>query len=298
MLQKLFKTGVAIAALISVAPAAMATESGADTIGAGSEGFLAGALPPAGFYGVVYYNHYRANRFNDGNGNSSVPGFSLAADVLVPRLLYMSDQTILGGRLGGFGLVALPVLSLDAAGAGQRQSGVGDTVVGPLIHWGAGSSLHTVAALDISMPTGSYDKNRALNLGKNYTSFRPIFAISYLPPSGFEASAKVSYTFNTKNTATDYTSGQLFHFDYSVSYPVSPLAKLGVNGYYIKQVTDDKQNGQRVGNDGFRGQVFAIGPAFRYQFEKIGLEIRALREYAVRNRPAGDSVWVKAVVPF
>lgn len=298
MLHTLFKTGVAIAAIIAFTPVAMATESGADTIGAGSEGFLAGALPPAGFYGVVYYNHYHADRFNDGKGNSSVPGFSLTANVLIPRLLYMSNQTVLGGRLGGYGLLVLPSVSLDAGGAGHRQSGMGDTVVGPLIHWGAESSWHTVAALDISMPTGSYDKNRALNPGKNYASFRPVFAFSYLPPSGFEASAKISYTFNTRNDATDYTSGQLFHFDYSFSYPVSPLAKLGVNGYYVKQTTDDKQNGQRVGSDGFRGQVFGIGPAFRYQFEKIGLEVRAMREYAVRNRPAGDSVWVKAVIPF
>jgi len=295
--QKINLTALLLAACCTI-NTARATESGADTIGAGAEGFLAGALPPAGLYGVLYYDSYHASRFNDSNGHSSVPGFGLTANVVIPRLVYMSDLTVFGGRVGGYGLVALQSLNLNVAGTSTTNTGVGDTVVGPLLHWGEGSALQTVAALDLSLPTGGYNKNSALNLGKNYTSVRPIFAVSYLPSNGFEASAKFSYTFNTKNDATDYLSGQLFHFDYSLSYAISSAAKLGINGYFIKQTTNDLQYGQEVDGDGFRGQAFAIGPAFRYQFSKFGIEVRALKEYAVRNRPAGESLWTKAVFAF
>ncbi|HMC45002.1 MAG TPA: transporter [Caballeronia sp.] len=294
---KINATALLLAACCAI-NTARATEAAGDTIGAGAEGFLAGALPPAGLYGVLYYDHYHASRFNDGNGHSSVPGFGLTADVVIPRLVYMSELTVLGGRVGGYALVALPSLNLNVAGTSSSRAGIGDTVVGPMLHWGAGGALQTVAALDLSLPTGRYDKNSALNLGKNYTSVRPIFAVSYLPSNGLEASAKFTYTFNTKNNATDYLSGQLFHFDYSISYAISSAAKLGINGYFIKQTTDDQQYGQEVGSDGFRGQALAIGPAFHYQFSRFGIEVRALKEYAVRNRPAGESLWTKAVFAF
>ena len=283
---------------VMLSSAAQATQSGADTIGVGAEGFLAGALPPAGWYGVFYYNHYHASQFNNGAGESSVPGFGLTADVVVPRLLYMSDSQLWGGRLGGFVLTALPTLSLDAGGQHASRSGLGDSVVGPLLAWGDEGPLHSVLALDISLPTGSYDQHSMLNLGNNYYSLRPVLALSWLPSSGWEASAKITYTFNSKNRATDYQSGQLFHFDYALSYAVSPDWRLGVNGYFVKQTTDDTQYGHAVNGDGFRGQAFAIGPAARVQLGKAGLEVRLLKEFAVRNRPEGSSLWAKLVLPF
>ncbi|CAN7287378.1 transporter [Trinickia sp. LjRoot230] len=108
----------------------------------------------------------------------------------------------------------------------------------------------------------------------------------------------MTYTFNTKNHATDYQSGQLFHFDYSLSYAVTPKANVGVNGYFIKQTTNDTQDGSVVDGDGFRGQALAIGPAFRYQFSKAAIEFRVLKEFAVRNRPEGTSIWMKTVFPL
>ena len=99
MIKALLRAGLPAAVCLALSPLAQATESGADSIGAGAEGFLAGALPPAGWYGVFYANHYHASQFNNEDGKSSVPGFGLTADVLVPRLLYMSDSRLWGGRL-------------------------------------------------------------------------------------------------------------------------------------------------------------------------------------------------------
>ncbi|WP_264857954.1 transporter [Burkholderia cenocepacia] len=41
-----------------------------------------------------------------------------------------------------------------------------------------------------------------------------------------------------------------------------------------------------------------MGPGFRYQFSKISVEARVVKEFFVRNRPAGEAVWAKAVIPF
>lgn len=68
------------------------------------------------------------------------------------------------------------------------------------------------------------------------------------------------YIFNTRNKATDYSSGDLFHFEHSASYPVARKLRLGVNGYSLGQTVDHRQFGVAVNGDGNRGRVVAIGP--------------------------------------
>ena len=152
--------------------------------------------------------------------------------------------------------------------------------------------------VEFVFPTGQYDKNAALNTGKNYYTIRPIFAVGWFPMTGLEVSAKFTYSFSTTNTATDYHSGQLFHFDYGASYAVTTKARVGVAGYFVKRTTNDTQYGVAVNGDGFRGQVFAIGPGFRCEFAKWSVDVRAVKDLFVRNRPSGESLWARAVIPF
>jgi len=289
---------LAACAGIALCTGASATEGGSDTIGEGAEAFFAGALPPAGLYGLLYYTHYHASRFNDSHGNNSVPGFKLDADVLIPRVVWMSNLSVLGGRYGAYAVLPMEHLALDAGGASFDRTNLGDLIVSPaLVAWGDGS-LRTVAALEFVLPTGQYDANSPLNTGKHYYTVRPVFGISWFPVPGFEMSAKVTYSFNSMNTATDYHSGQLFHFDYGASYAVTTKARVGIAGYLVKQTTDDTQHDASVNGDGFRGQVFAVGPGFRYEFAKGSIDVRVVKEFFVRNRASGEAVWAKAVIPF
>ena len=77
----------------------------------------AGALPPPGLYGLVYANHYRADRFDGGDGQALIPGFKVRANVLVGRIVYMSDTQVLGGQLGAYGVLPLVDLQVEAGGA-------------------------------------------------------------------------------------------------------------------------------------------------------------------------------------
>ncbi|WP_321802958.1 transporter [Burkholderia sp. BCC1993] len=289
---------LAACAGMALSTGAFATEGGGDTIGEGAEAFFAGALPPAGLYALLYYTHYHASRFNDSHGNGSVPGFKLDADVLIPRVVWMSNLSVLGGRYGAYAVLPMEHLALDAGGASFDRTNLGDLIVSPaLIAWGSGA-LRTVAAIEFVFPTGQYDMHAALNTGKNYYTARPVFGVTWLPNDKVEVSAKITYSFNSPNNDTHYHSGNLFHIDYSASYAVTPKARVGLSGYFVKQTTDDMQNGQPAAGDGFRGQTFAIGPGVRYQFGKVSLEARVVKEFFVRNRPAGEAVWAKAVIPF
>ena len=126
------------------------------------------------------------------------------------------------------------------------------------------------------MPTGRYDEEELANIGRNYWTFEPIFAVTYLSDGGFEVSSKFMYDINTENTDSflggDYLSGQEFHFDYTVGYKISNW-RVGLGGYYYKQVTNDEINGRHPAflefDDGFKGQAFAIGPAVQYQYKNM-----------------------------
>lgn len=295
-----FKTtaiaGLVLSSLWAVALVS-ATENGADNIGKGSEGFYAGATPPQGLYGVIYTNYYSADRYSDGKGRSSIADFHLTVDAIAARLFYQSSLDLAGGRVGFFAIGSGARIGSRVISGSHSVVAMGDMTLGSTIGWQRGD-WHLLAAFDLVVPTGSYDAHRALNTGNHYFSFRPIFSVSYLPAPGWEVSAKATYTFNFRNTDTDYRSGQLFHFDYSASYAMTPALRVGLNGYYLKQTTDDRQYGGPVNGDGNRAQVVAIGPAARYQFKHASLEVKALKEFAARNHSEGQSIWAKAVIPL
>jgi hypothetical protein len=154
------------------------------------------------------------------------------------------------------------------------------------------------------MPTGNYDKKDLANISRNYWTFEPIFAFTYLSDGGFEVSSKFMYDINTENNDKDYKSGQEFHFDYAVGYKVSNW-NLGVAGYYYKQITDDEINGEKATfpaflgfDEGFKGQTFAVGPAVKYNYKNMSFTLKYLWETAVEHRPEGSDLWFKFAYAF
>jgi hypothetical protein len=159
--------------------------------------------------------------------------------------------------------------------------------------------------VEITVPTGEYSVDRLANTSNNFYTYKPLFSFTWLPTERTEVSMKTTYSFNEKNKDTDYKSGQIFHFDYSASYKITDDLMLGVNGYFLKQTTDDKQFGHTVQfagqdvDDGVRGKVFAIGPALHFTFLKYAsAEIRWAKEFDVENRPEGEMLWAKVSIPY
>lgn len=293
-----FTRTAAAALLLALGAGAHATENGQTTAAAGAEGFLAGALPPPGLYGLVYANHYRADRFDGGDGQALIPGFKVRANVLVGRLVYMSDTQVLGGQLGVYGVLPLVDLQVEAGGARGSHTGLGDLEAGPLIAWHHSPQLHTAAAVVGVLPTGDYDKARLANTGSHVTTLRGVYMASYLGES-VDASTKLTYSINQKNDATDYRSGQYLHADWNLGWRVAPTWQIGLQGYLIRQTTDDTLGGATVG-DGFRTRVFAAGPAMRWQASPSSpsIELRVLKESGARYHSSGTSLWLKAVFPL
>lgn len=263
----------------------------------GADAFLAGALPPPGTYGVLFLDQYNANQFNDGNRNSVVPNFNANVSVVALKVLHMTGSTVGGGQLGFYGALPLINQSLSAAGASDSRSGIGDVEMGPVLGWHEGD-LHWYALATLVTPTGAYDKGRMVNLSSNYVTFRPQFAISYLSKSGLDLSARLNYSFNSKNQATDFQSGQYFGVDYNIGFAINESLKIGLQGYYLHQTTDDQQGGVKVGPNGNRANVMAYGPGIFYQGKSASIEVKYLTETEVENRPQGNLLQLKTVWRF
>lgn len=274
-------------------PLAFATEHGTSTYPLGGDTFFAGALPPPGTYMLSYYQNYHASEFKNKNGDSGIPNFGVNVNAYIPRIVWVTDQTVFGGNLA-FHIVQ-PLIDIRASATGHTDSefGFGDTNLATAIGWHHGSHNYATG-LEVTVPIGSYNKNRMANPGNNYSTIRPMIAYSYLDPR-WDASAKITYNYNTENNDTKYKSGQFFAGDYNLSYRVLPNVSLGIQGYALRQVTGDESHDNNIG---FKGRVVGIGPGILFQGEKgWSIEARYITEIAVRNRPEGNATWLRLVIP-
>jgi hypothetical protein len=284
-------------ALFMAAPAtAPATEGGGSHYPNGAEDFMSGAAPPPGTYLINYMNFYTSNKFRLRHGNE-IPDFKLNAFAEVVRVVHITKYQILGANWGVHAFVPVANVDVRLPYGSQSRFGLGDIIVDPFILSWHSKNLHVTTGVDVYIPTGAYNKDRLANIGRRYWTFEPVIAATIVTNEGLEFSAKLMYDFNTKNTATEYTSGNEFHADYTIGYKIGAF-NLGVGGYFYKQVTDDKVNGMKVGEDGFRGQVFAVGPQVKYDYKNMSFIAKYQRELAVENRPEGNNFWFKFVYAF
>jgi hypothetical protein len=274
-----------------------ATEGGGSSYPMGAENYLTGALPPAGFYGMTYASHYEANSLRGNDGKKLPVDFRVQASSIDPRFIWVTDQQILGGTLAVHAVMPLVDLKVDLNGQSQSKQGLGDMTFGSGLGYRLTDKLHAIVALDVMAPTGEYDRHDLANIGRNYWDIQPVLAFSYIEPAGLNADAKIMYDFNTKNKATDYTSGQEFHVDYCVGWGLGNGWVVGLGGYVYQQTTDDRQYGERIENN--KGHALAIGPSIKYHSDKGWfLTAKWEQESDVRNRAEGNTYWLKLAVPF
>ncbi|CAB3800546.1 hypothetical protein LMG28614_05209 [Paraburkholderia ultramafica] len=302
MFRSLKKIFAVIALAIILHQNANATENGLTSYAAGVNTVLNGVLPPPGatqFYNYALY--YVANKFAGQNGQSLMPGFHTEAFVDAPRVVHTWDM-----KLGPFTLSSgaiVPLFHLHAstpAGTGNRTA-LGDVILQPwLLNYSNPShTFFAYLAPDVVVPTGAYSVNRVANTGLNRYALAPSLNMTWFPASAWEISMTAWFEFSSPNNATHYHSGAVAAVDYLLGYSLNHAFQLGLQGYLLKQFTDDTVNGSPVPGGGFRGQAVAIGPQLRYMWAPAaGIVLKYQHEIAVRNRPQGERLWVELCFPI
>jgi hypothetical protein len=216
--------------------------------------------------------------------------------------LALSMATIIGRNKTSLdGTLTASVGGLAATRQGSIDSsiaGFGDLYPRAELRWNAGvHNFMTYAMGDI--PVGAYDPNRLANLGIGHAAIDGGAGYTYFDPTkGHEFSAVAGFTYNFKNTDTDYRNGVDFHLDWGASQFLSKQFLVGAVGYVYNQITDDSGAPAILG--GFRSRVAAVGPQMGFIFPVGGMQgylnLKGYYEFDAANRPEGWNTWVTFVI--
>ncbi|WEK07606.1 MAG: transporter [Candidatus Pseudomonas colombiensis] len=298
------------AAAISVALCANAQAYDLPGLNLGSTSFYDGSPAPAGpgWYLEEYLTYSRANRFNDANGNKlALPNQQLEVVAPTTQIIYVG-QPLANGAMPGFTLINTSLAHVDVDdglnnAALSSRAGFGDVILGaflqlPTLIRADGSPLLTQRVeADVSVPVGAYDRNRSINPGSNFWSFNPYYAATYWFSPKWSASGRFMYLWNGKNDdpaagfgdVSDTQAGQALHANLTLQYAFSEQFSAGLNGYWLKQITDTEVDGHTV--SGRREKVWAIGPGVLYAFSKENvLSVNAYFEQQAENRTEGNKL--------
>ncbi|MBD8572670.1 transporter [Pseudomonas syringae] len=282
----------------------------------GLTSFMDGGLPAGGgWYVQQYLQNYSANHLRDKDGNDlGLPRHELDYQLALTQLSYLSDLRVGNASLGLNMLVPI-IAHIDVDdGLGNAalkvRSGVGDLLIGPFIQFDPimgpdGPRFVHRIELQVNLPTGEYDRDRDINPGNNAWSFNPYWAATYWFTPKWTASLRAHYLYNGKNNAPvralgdldDMQAGQALHANFTTEYAVTEHLRLGLNGYWLKQISDTRFDGHEV--SGRREKVWAIGPGAMYSFSPDDhLFFNAYFEQDAENRPEGTRVQARYVHHF
>lgn len=281
----------------------------------GFTSFLDGGAPAGkGWYFSEYLQFYTADKFNNQHGDSNTlfPEKDPDVDVWVAlsQFIYMSDQQIFFGGKWGAEMI-IPYVNIDlqfnkTAVISDNSSGLGDIVISPFLQWDPimgenGPLFMHRLEFEFILPTGKYNDNHSLNPGSNFFSFNPYWASTLFITPHLTASTRIHYLWNAKNhnpnneyaptspffKANDVQAGHSMHGNFAIAYELIPNRfRLGINGYYFKQISNTEVNGQEV--SGTKEQVLGLGPGMVYHFSKHDhLFFNSYFETAAKNRSEG-----------
>ncbi|WP_434989446.1 SphA family protein [Xanthomonas melonis] len=308
------------AALATAAPTAALAQAVPETvsppqgINVGGTSFLDGfGSTTPGWTFIGYARHFNFNAIKDARGNDS-PAFRdphVGASALLSQLIYVTPYTWMGGSLS-FNAI-LPLVNYDTSFAANSPVrlrsngfGVGDVSFGPALQMPPvmrdGRILFFQRfAIDAFAPVGKFDRDIAINQSNGYWAVAPHWAFTVQPSDDWEISMRLHYLYNFRTSRAggvppipgfqfrNGQAGDVFWANFASSIKVSEQLRLGVSGYYLQQLQDNRTNGQRVPDS--KRMQFYLGPGLSWRLDKNNiLNFNVYLPVDVENSVAGNNV--------
>ena len=277
--------------------------------GAGGDMLL--AIPPEPglmFANTIWYQGGDIGRAVLG-GEARV-GLDLDLVLNLAAASYTFEAPVLGGRYTVAALIPFGRADLSASVTGPGgdridrsgdRFGLSDAAFVPIqLNWNTGAFSWEVSQAIVA-PTGSFDADRAINLGRNYWSFDTAAAVTWFDPeAGREVSIAPGIMVNTENPDTDYRTGTEFHMDFTATQFLNQSFALGLRGYWYKQIEGDSGDGAVLGD--FKSESFGIGPGFMWTPQvgngQLTILGKWMRDLHAKNRFDSDYLTLTAAWTF
>jgi anthranilate 1,2-dioxygenase (deaminating, decarboxylating) large subunit len=274
-------------------------------INLGFTNFLDGASPGPGWYLTEYFQMIRSDDIENHLGLPT--DADLDVFVNLNQIIYQSNVNFLGGNPGID--VIIPLVDIDIEHPVlSGQDGFGDILIGPFIQWGPHMIFNRPYfhrfEFQVILPTGDNDADVFLNPGADVVSLNPYYSFTYFITPKLSTSWRIHYLWSEENEDTklipglsDIQAGDAIHFNYAMAYQVTDVVRLGVAGYYLKQIEEDEFDGVKVPDS--EEEVFAIGPGLVWHINKDLTFMGAINfETSTDSRPKGTRTTLRLIWKF
>jgi hypothetical protein len=319
-------TGILPALVLAASiPAVQASTLQPSGLNLGGTSYMDGfgkAGPGFAYIGLLQYRNNDKFYDNDGNDNRAFVNPRIRSTVMLNQLAYTSNVRLFGGLVGATALLPAVRLSTSASPDSFVQlnspdnTKQGDLTLGlflqmdPVIENGR-PVFSQRFEIDVIAPTGHYDTKYTANIGSNTWSVNPYWAMTFLPTPALEFSTRLHYLYNYRNTdpgmspaIQNVQAGQAVWANFAASYRVLPNLNVGLNGYWFRQITDDKLNGGRdpaggIVARGVRSTDLSIGPGALWKVSpKTLVFANVYLPVTVRNTPGGFHMNLRLIQDF
>ena len=254
-------------------------------------------VPPPGIYMFNQIFTYQSNLAGPvTNAVGTHNGVIAAVDA--QGFLFVPGWTFLGAT---YDAVIVQPFVMQSVGfpVNAQGSGAFNTYIVPVeLSWKFGTSGFAVkTGVGIYLPDGCTTGAAKLGCEANpYTTFQPELILSYIK-DGWNLSAAIYDEINTKNRVTDYTTGDIFHVDFTATKTIGKWT-FGPVAYYVAQVTDDKcpasciATGESLLGHSNRFSEWAAGALVGYDFGPASFSVWATEEFNAKasNHAAAAAV--------
>lgn len=274
----------------------------------GNTSFMDGVVLP-GVLTELPIQYNRSNSSYDAKGHSAPGRQAVRSLTLLPHFAYFSQHKWLGANVGAEVLLPLVHLDVDVDnGPSGTRSRQGDLIINPLLlQWEPvqlfGRPYWQRAALGFSVPTGSYSSSAQVNTGANVWVVNPHYAFTWLFSERWELSGRIHYAWTSRNddpadalNADDVQPGQAMHSNFAMSYALDDNWRVGVAGYHLKQISDDRIDGHKQKDS--REQVLGLGPGLMYQQGPQMFYANLYFESEAENRSQGSQLTLRYLHAF
>lgn len=248
--------------------------------------YLDGAHPPDGFYQLAYMFWYTADRITDSKGKTAVDDLGLDNYGLVIRPLYYHNDFIFAAFV--------PIETLEVDAFDDSDGGIGDIVLGVgyflPVKW-----ADIIAALQVKIPTGHFDKDDAVNIGDGQWDIRPeLYLNKFVGKFSFDLALK--YWVRLEIHSNGWKPGNEFHAEALVTYGITGKLRFGPSVKLLRGA-DGELDGVRF--DDTASRRLSLGAELIYQTTpRLQFLLTVLEDVETENAADGTLVMGRVSYAF